>query len=144
MFGVELIVNFALEIRILSSILILLILLSKTAYGIFWQVNFRLNQREIIRMECENKNRPEMHCNGKCYLAKQLQKAEEQLDDKKQASSRSLENLKWMETCLFACPEKMLINMELAFLSQKEKHHFQKVNFYRYENDLGCFHPPCS
>lgn len=130
--------------RLIPIVLFSCLLLSKTIYGIFWQVKFHLNQREIVRMECVNKNRPELHCNGKCYLAKQLQKAEEQLDEKKQASSRSLENLKWMETSLFACPEKMLVKMELASPSQNEKHHFHHVNFYQCENVLGCFHPPCS
>jgi hypothetical protein len=130
--------------RILGSILLTFVLLSKIAYGLFWQVNFRINQREITRMECENKNRPELHCNGKCYLAKQLQKAEEQLDEKKQTSSRCLKNLKWMETSLFACPEKMLVKIELASPYQNEKDHFHQVNFYQFENDLGCFHPPCS
>jgi hypothetical protein len=130
--------------RLIPFVLFSFLLLSKTIYGVFWQVKFHLNQREIVRMECVNKNRPELHCNGKCYLAKQLQKAEEQLDEKKQASSRSLENLKWMETCLFACPEKMLVKMELASPYQKGKHHFHHVNFYQFENDLGCFHPPCS
>jgi uncharacterized protein YlzI (FlbEa/FlbD family) len=39
-------------------------------------MNFYLNQKEIAAIECENKDRPEMNCNGKCYLAKQLEKAD--------------------------------------------------------------------
>lgn len=77
-------VNFA-TMRILGTIFLLTVLLSKTIYSVFWQVNFHLNQKEIVRMECENKNRPELHCNGKCYLAKQLQKAEDQLDEKRKS-----------------------------------------------------------
>lgn len=30
----------------------------------------------IIEQYCENKDKPQMHCEGKCYLHKQLQKAE--------------------------------------------------------------------
>ena len=57
-------INFAV-MRILSTIILLTVLLSKTIYSVFWQVNFHLNQQEIVRLECENKNRPELHCNGK-------------------------------------------------------------------------------
>jgi thioredoxin-related protein len=32
-------------------------------------------QRDLIsKTICENKNKPKMHCNGKCYLNKQLKK----------------------------------------------------------------------
>lgn len=136
-------INFA-SMRILSTLFLIMVLLSKTIYSVFWQVNFHLNQKEIVRMECENKNRPEMHCNGKCYLAKQLQKADDQLDEKREESSRSLKHLKWMETSLFACPDKVLVKMELASFSSLEMTHFHDVNFYHYENVSGCFHPPCS
>jgi hypothetical protein len=95
-------------------------------------------------MECENKNRPELHCNGKCYLAKQLQKAEDQLDEKREESSKSLTHLKWMETSLFACPEKFLVKLELAPFSPLKIARFHDVNFYYFENISGCFHPPCA
>ena len=130
--------------RILSSILLILVLLSKTAYGLFWQVNFRMNQREIARLECENKNRPEMHCNGQCYLAKQLQKAEAQLDDKKQESTRSLEQLKWLETAVFATPDFPKVH-KVAICTD-----LQKQTYSTYLECLpisyipSVFHPPCS
>ncbi|MEN9973588.1 MAG: hypothetical protein RIS20_1935 [Bacteroidota bacterium] len=129
--------------RILSTIFLLTVLLSKTFYGVFWQVNFRMNQREIARMECENKNRPEMHCNGKCYLAKQLQKAEAKLDDKKQTSSRSLEQIKWLETADFESP----VFPEVYSLMKEAK--LRKQPFFCYSESLlvkyipSVFHPPC-
>lgn len=48
-------------------------------------------------MECENKNRPEMHCNGKCFLAKKLKLADEQLQTKKEKQSHSLNKIKSIE-----------------------------------------------
>ena len=135
--------NFA-SMRILSTIFLLMVLLSKTIYSVFWQVNFQLNQKEIVRMECENKNRPELHCNGKCYLAKQLQKADNLLDEKREESSKSLVNLKWMETSLFACPETIVMKLDQSTISLKETSNFNVVNFYHFENGLSCFHPPCA
>lgn len=41
---------------------------------VFVFIDFEINN-EIIREElCENKEEPELECNGKCYLMKQLQK----------------------------------------------------------------------
>lgn len=136
-------INFAV-MRILSTIFLLAVLLSKTIYSVFWQVNFQLNQKEIVRMECENRNRPELHCNGKCYLAKQLQKADNLLDEKREESSKSLVNLKWMETSLFACPETIVMKLDQSTISLKETSNFNVVNFYHFENGLSCFHPPCA
>jgi hypothetical protein len=130
--------------RILSTIFLLAVLLSKTIYSVFWQVNFQLNQKEIVRMECENRNRPELHCNGKCYLAKQLQKADNLLDERREESSKSLVNLKWMETSLFACPETIVMKLDQSTISLKETSNFNVVNFYHFENALSCFHPPCA
>lgn len=38
--------------------------------------DFALNQAEIAAELCENKNRPELHCNGKCVLMQKLQLTE--------------------------------------------------------------------
>ena len=40
-------------------------------------VDFALNQATITARFCVNKARPQLHCDGKCYFAKQLQKQEE-------------------------------------------------------------------
>jgi hypothetical protein len=38
---------------------------------------YQINKKEITEKLCINKNKPLMHCNGQCYLGKQLKKAEE-------------------------------------------------------------------
>lgn len=40
-------------------------------------LDYQIHKKEIARTRCENRDRPELQCNGKCYLAKQLKKAEE-------------------------------------------------------------------
>lgn len=40
--------------------------------------NFYLNQRYIIEQYCVNKDKPLMHCNGHCYLQKQMQREQQQ------------------------------------------------------------------
>ncbi|GAB3898800.1 hypothetical protein [Spirosoma agri] len=42
---------------------------------------YQVNRDYIARVLCENRNRPELHCNGQCYLAKRL-KAQQDKQDK--------------------------------------------------------------
>nr|WP_295926123.1 hypothetical protein [uncultured Dyadobacter sp.] len=41
---------------------------------------FKLNREYIAKVLCENRNRPQMRCNGKCYLAKKLKQQQEKQD----------------------------------------------------------------
>jgi hypothetical protein len=38
---------------------------------------YSLNKKVIVQKLCINKNNPQLRCEGKCYLGKQLKKAEE-------------------------------------------------------------------
>ena len=40
-------------------------------------VDYQLNKARITELYCVNKARPQLHCNGKCHLAKQLRKADD-------------------------------------------------------------------
>ncbi|HZX59358.1 MAG TPA: hypothetical protein VFE54_11555, partial [Mucilaginibacter sp.] len=55
---------------------------------LFVYAGFKLNRSYIAANLCENRNKPLMHCNGKCYLMKKLKQAEE----KEKSTER--ENLK--------------------------------------------------
>jgi hypothetical protein len=43
-----------------------------------WNIWFYNNQIELAAKYCVNKKKPMLHCNGKCYLAKQLKKLEQE------------------------------------------------------------------
>ena len=47
-------------------------------------VNFELNRDLITDLFCINKNQPELHCDGNCYLKKQIVAEEESHSDKPQ------------------------------------------------------------
>lgn len=51
-------------------------------------LNFKINQDYIAKELCENKEVPKMNCNGKCYLAKQLQKQEKEEEEKAPVEQR--------------------------------------------------------
>ena len=58
-------------------------------FGIF--LDFKINQDFIARVLCINKENEASKCNGKCYLAAQLKKVEE--EEKKQAPLKKEEKL---------------------------------------------------
>ncbi len=52
--------------------------------------DFEINKEYIAKVLCVNKSKPKMHCNGKCHLKKELNKAE-----KEEQSSPNPENEKY-------------------------------------------------
>ena len=64
-------------------LLIFTVLLNSMIYSVVVG-NYVINKQEIVDRFCVNKERPEMQCDGKCYLAKQL-RAEK---DKKERESQ--------------------------------------------------------
>ena len=52
-------------------IFIAFVMLSRPLWPI---VEYMINYDYIVTRLCENKDKPEMECNGKCYLTKQLAK----------------------------------------------------------------------
>ncbi|MFD1143721.1 hypothetical protein ACFQ4C_21510 [Larkinella insperata] len=51
---------------------------------------FQINKQYIARVLCENRDRPELHCDGQCYLARRL-KAQQEKED--QQTAEQVQNL---------------------------------------------------
>lgn len=66
------------------SVLLLFSLLSTNFANLFVFAGFELNRKYIAAELCINKNKPELHCNGKCFLMKKLKQAQ----DKEQKQER--------------------------------------------------------
>ncbi|AEA45301.1 hypothetical protein [Fluviicola taffensis] len=60
------------------SIVFVIALLWKDIAAFSWNVWFYNNQVELAAKYCVNKKKPMLHCDGKCYLAKQLKKLEQE------------------------------------------------------------------
>ncbi|PHR69274.1 MAG: hypothetical protein COA67_11135 [Lutibacter sp.] len=41
-------------------------------------IEYNLNKEYIVSVLCENRNKPELACNGKCYLEKRLKESKSQ------------------------------------------------------------------
>jgi hypothetical protein len=59
------------------SLFLLFLISFKMLVVPFVYLDFELRKEYIIQNLCENRLKPQLHCNGKCYLAKQLQKVAE-------------------------------------------------------------------
>ncbi|MCJ7934377.1 MAG: hypothetical protein MUW56_12240 [Chryseobacterium sp.] len=81
-------------------------------------VEYAVNYNYIVNTLCVNKSRPEIHCNGKCYLSKELAKASDS------------DNLPFNKTKNSG--QKILdiyILPEITVVSLTEKIHFSNFNF---------------
>ena len=62
--------------HLLTIILFLCLLLQGFTKALIL-VDYELRKDFIAKNICENRDKPQMHCNGKCHLRKQLKKDEE-------------------------------------------------------------------
>ncbi|NBL63695.1 hypothetical protein GV828_00615 [Flavobacterium sp. NST-5] len=84
---------------------------------------------------CENKAKPEMHCNGKCHLAKELAKAND---------SEKSQDARFFSVEIFAAvfPEIPVFTSSPFLLSSTEKATFGYQNLYFHLASSKTFHPP--
>lgn len=61
----------------LVVIFLLVTLISSNLSWFFAFAGFELNHKYIAENLCVNRDKPWMHCNGKCYLMRKLKQAEE-------------------------------------------------------------------
>jgi hypothetical protein len=53
-------------------------------------LDYSLNRNNIISSLCENKSKPQMHCAGRCFLNKQLEKSNESQNSRDQKGSTKI------------------------------------------------------
>lgn len=100
-------------------------------------VEYVVNYEYISKVLCVNKDKPKMHCNGKCHLMKELAKASENekpISSDKKITSQEFEVLFLEEIKSF----------EIApiYFYNKQKITSNYSNLYFYLNSTSVFHPP--
>ncbi|SER88006.1 hypothetical protein [Pedobacter rhizosphaerae] len=105
------------------SILLLVTMIGANFSRFFIYTSFELNKSFIIKELCENRNRPEMKCEGRCFLKKRLAAAEER-EQKQEKEARSkaavdvfVVNEPFVFSCTYSTPKKkhpMLFASELS------------------------------
>ena len=88
--------------------------------------DYELRKEYIIQVYCVNKNRPELNCDGKCYLAEKIAEAREQ--DEKQANDTFL-NQVFMVEGITEFPDFSLTFLSKEFIVEVNNNFFYKIPF---------------
>jgi len=106
----------------LASISLLLLLTSHVLLKTAIVANYLINQSYIATHLCENRNNPSLHCHGKCYLHKQLKKADREQSQKQQPfPQKQKENTELQFFTAEISYEKVLPEIISEFFLQSEK-----------------------
>jgi hypothetical protein len=121
--------------RIITFILIYSTLAASCSRAVIF-AGFQFNRAYIAKTLCINRNKPWMHCNGRCYFMRKIQQADE--NEKKQTAK---ENIYRLEISFFQKP------LRLAFIEPKiletEKNTFSVYSFKYLSWCVECpFKPP--
>jgi hypothetical protein len=120
-------------IRRLIAFTLLLALLSSILSKLFVYAEFKSNQAYIAATLCENRDRPELNCQGKCYLMKKLKAAEDK--EKKQENQAQ----KKASVDLFFLNETIAPALVLT-VPEKMKPSIQKFSLPEFNREIA--HPP--
>ena len=91
---------------------------------------YQVNKEYITRVLCENRDKPQLNCNGKCYLAKKL-KSQKEIQD--QTTSDMVQAIPLIN--LFASTAEIFDFLSATFSLHEE-------SFFSYH--LGTYHAPIS
>lgn len=101
-------------------------------------VEYVANYDYIVKVLCENKDKPQLQCNGKCYLAKQLEKQQENHDNNPFGEHQSKTEIQTMVYFQF------LLTFDLDFLVEVQIDHnfghYQDLKVWLFTDDIP--HPP--
>ena len=115
----------------LSFLLILLTLCSGFTKFYFY-VGYELNKTYISTTLCENKDKPELQCNGKCYLKKKISQADKQEQRQERTGSKS-----------FFSDHFLLSQYRFkSYIRQTDIFFPPPVHSYHSYNPQAVFHPP--
>lgn len=100
-------------------------------------LEYVVNYEYISKVLCENKDKPKMHCNGKCHLMKELAKNaenEKPISSDKKIASQEHEVLFFQELNTF----------KIEYISSDIKQNYAKnySNLYSHLDSKSIFRPP--
>jgi len=73
-----------------TALLLIATMISANFTRLFIYAGFELNKNYIAAKLCENRNKPWMHCNGKCYFMKKIKQAQDREKNDERSSQKNL------------------------------------------------------
>jgi hypothetical protein len=77
-------------LRRFISFFLLIAVLSANFSRLYVYAGFGWNQKYIATNLCENRSKPWLHCNGKCYLMKKVKQVQEREKNEERQTQKSL------------------------------------------------------
>ena len=116
-----------------TTILLFTIIFLQTFSSFVIRADYFFNKSYIARVLCINKEKPQTHCNGKCYLTKQLNQQE------KQDQQTPVPKWEKFDMQLFFLPKSLdiLNDQFLVTTAYRTENEMLTFSFHR-----SIFHPP--
>ena len=118
--------------------IVVIVVLAIILKPIFPVIDYVVNYNYISTVLCENKDKPELKCCGKCHLKKELANASEgekpNSSDKKDNSKQELEVLFFQEI--------QSLVVEQIYFQNKTSIGDNYANLYFHTASCSVFHPP--
>lgn len=129
-------INYLCKTEILSEIFFsILIVFTIALRPVLPVVNYVVNYDYIAEKLCENKAKPELMCNGKCYLSKELSKSNQEQG----SNGRKIV----IASCdAFLINPVFKLNLSTIYLHKNTKINNSYVDFYRPIFYSNIFRPP--
>lgn len=130
--------TFASQNTVLKLLLPFFIILTIAFRPLMPFLDYAVNYRIIVEQKCENRAKPELGCNGKCYLSKEFAKIVDHAPKQNSASGNIFAGL----GDIFLVAD--LFGVEFPNFTTKENqtpNHFH-VSLYYYSGNENIFHPP--
>ncbi|MEO5911870.1 MAG: hypothetical protein ABIP95_13350 [Pelobium sp.] len=111
----------------------LIVLMGCTTFTrLFYFAGYELNKEYIATVLCVNKDKPELNCNGKCFLTRKIAEAEKKQQSQERKTQKDLSQ------------QIMLIaSFKINFLNVV--HQSQQINYtnnYSFSKTTSFYHPP--
>jgi hypothetical protein len=120
----------------LTAIFLLAALISSNCSLFFVYAGFEMNHKYIAENLCINRDKPWLHCNGKCYFMRRIKQAEE--NEKKQEAK---DNLSRLEVSFFQEPYRVTF-IEPVIL-ETNQNTFPRYTYQYHNAYIGTiFRPP--
>jgi hypothetical protein len=126
--------TFAALMKLTCVTILFICLLAATFSKWFVIASFELNKNYIARTLCVNRNKPFMHCNGHCYLNKQLQKEQGQDTGTESNEKAEPDFVFFLEALTIQLPS-------LPVSTHKKQGYYQQAAPQEFNPTF--FHPPC-
>lgn len=116
-----------------GTILLLIACILASNFNTFLiSAEFKLNQKYIATTLCENRDKPQLHCNGKCYFMKKIKQAQ---DKEKSDDAQSQKNMVQQVFC--SAINKVKFTSNLLQIFPERYHAMQPQNV-----SLSLLRPP--